>query len=727
MPFIATVLTVLTAVTPAVGDLPPIAGSDATVSTAADSTSTAALAAIEDARLAYRAAWALRQSGEFVTAVETADAELAEIRVLLDLDISTAARRDLVELEARLNGVRDAAKRDAELETRAIADGNEPTRAVLDALAANSVEVQTNPNVEKWIAYYTGPGRKTFELWWYRSGRYQALFEDVLQREGLPPDLVHLVFVESGFSVRARSRAAAVGPWQFIRGTGRLFGLTINNSIDERRDPEKSTVAAARYLKHLYAMFGDWPLALASYNCGEGRVLRAIKLQGTTNFWDLRLPRETEEYVPQFMAVLTIGRNPEKYGFADVQRDTPFEFDAVPLSGPVDMNAIAELAGCDATAIRDLNPALRRNGVSGRDGVLSVRVPKGAGPKVIAQLEEADGLPGQHALVTHRVRKGETLSGIGKRYGVSANLIALENNIGKKNYLRIGQTLDIPTKLPPPKLATIPSDDPRAFTDYVPHKQIRRIAELSLTGHSDPEGRVTVRVGRGESLSQIAQRYGVTVSDIKAWNNLSSTRVRRGTRLKIRTGPVVAMQLSAEDSLALAKIPVRRGYSGSIKGRHKVRSGETLGSIAGKYGTSVSKLKRANGLRSSRIYAGQTLKIPGRGSTATRTGNLRADGTYKVHKGETLGGIANRTGASVASIKRANGLKGNTIRVGQVLKIPGAGGASGPVSGTYRVRSGDTLIEIAQKHGTSVSALKRANGIRGSTIRAGQKLKIPAG
>ena len=150
-----------------------------------------------------------------------------------------------------------------------------------------------------------------------------TLFRDVLKKEGLPPDLVHLVFVESGFNVHARSVSAAVGPWQFLRSTGRLFGLTVNQWVDERKDPEKSTVAAARYLKHLYSIFGDWPLALASYNAGEGTVLRAIKRQGTTNYWDLRLPRQTEDYVPQFMAVLAISRDPEKYGFDFQYRSRP--------------------------------------------------------------------------------------------------------------------------------------------------------------------------------------------------------------------------------------------------------------------------------------------------------------------------------------------------------------------------------------------------------------------
>ena len=249
--------------------------------------------------------------------------------------------------------------------------------ALLNQAAIEDIPLQMNSDVLRYIEFFTGAGRSTFERWLKRSGKYMELFRTVLQKEGLPPDLVHLVFVESGFNLNAKSYASAVGPWQFMKATSKLFGLNVNQWVDERKDPEKATVAAARYLKHLYGIFGDWPLALASYNAGEGTVLRAIKRQGTTNYWDLKLPQQTEDYVPQFMAALAITRDPVRYGFSEVELDDPLRFDEIALKGAVDLRAIARLAGCTVDELKELNPAVRNLSVRGDGGVTTLRVPEG--------------------------------------------------------------------------------------------------------------------------------------------------------------------------------------------------------------------------------------------------------------------------------------------------------------------------------------------------------------
>lgn len=487
-------------------------------------------------------------------------------------------------------------------------------RTLLDQPAIEDIPLQVNGDVLKWIEFFTGAGRSTFERWLKRSGRYMELFRTVLQKEGMPPDLVHLVFVESGFNVNARSYAAAVGPWQFLRSTSRLFGLNVNQWVDERKDPEKATVAAARYLKHLYSIFGDWPLALASYNAGEGTVLRAIKSQGTTNYWDLRLPKQTEQYVPQFMAALAITRDPVKYGFSEVQFDDPMRFDEVCFKGAVDLRSIAKLADCTVEELKELNPAVRTVRLSGSGGLTTLRVPEGKSEIIQQKLAEGAKLPAVNLTVRHSVRKGETLAGIAREYSVSATKLAAVNGVSRKKPLRRGMMLTIPASLSPPPPAVIESgDDPRASTAYVPPRNIGLPARIA--GNSDAADRVNHIVKRGETLESIAEKYGVTAADIRSWNKLKSSTLRPRQRLRVHSPDDAALANAAADSANIANLKVRTakkraGGVGPSRGTHVVRSGETLSTIARRYGVSVSGLRRANGMSGNRIRAGQRLLLP---------------------------------------------------------------------------------------------------------------------
>jgi membrane-bound lytic murein transglycosylase D len=568
-------------------------------------------------RGAYETAYAQRHAGDPMSAIGTAEAALLQIEVALSEDPDANTRRDLVELRSKLNGLRDAAEADLQTPERKVEPGNEPDDRVLNAPAVEGIQPQYNAQVYKWIEFFCGSGRPVFERWLKRSGRYMHLFRSVLQREGLPADLVHLVFVESGFNVNARSHSAAVGPWQFLRSTGRIFGLTVNEWVDERRDPEKSTVAAARYLRHLYSIFGDWPLALASYNAGEGAVLRAIKVQGTTNYWDLKLPRQTEEYVPQYMACLAISRDPHRYGFDGVELDDPMEFDEVAFKGAVDLRTIAKLADCSYDELRFLNPAVLRSAARGADGITTLRVPQSRGQSLMRKLEEGGQLPAVNLTVKHRVKHGETLQQIATHYGVSARELARANGIGRSHPLRSGVTLTVPASLAGPSPALLAANDPRASTDYVPARTYRLPA--SLDGHSEAEGRVTVRVKRGETLKMIAQRNDCTVQDLMRWNRLSKPVVHRGQRLKVRVGDA-ATAGSKRDSLEVAKLdnlrlaPRRhrshRGASSSTHYAITVKSGDTLAAISRRTGVSVSQLKRTNGLTTSQVRSGQRLRVP---------------------------------------------------------------------------------------------------------------------
>jgi soluble lytic murein transglycosylase-like protein len=225
----------------------------------------------------------------------------------------------------------------------------------------NTIPVADHPLVDKWLDYFTGRGRPVFERWLNRSGLYMESMKKALEKEGVPTDLVHLVFIESGFNPAARSYASAVGPWQFMRGTAKIFGLTVNSWVDERRDPEASTTAAAQYLKHLYGLFNSWPLAIASYNAGEGVVIDAVKRQGTKDFWSLRLPEQTRQYVPEFMAVCAIAHDPKRYGFDSTATQDPLTYDEVRLPGSVGLGPLATACGTTVDEIKRLNPAFLRD------------------------------------------------------------------------------------------------------------------------------------------------------------------------------------------------------------------------------------------------------------------------------------------------------------------------------------------------------------------------------
>jgi membrane-bound lytic murein transglycosylase D len=597
----------------------PAAAEPAAVSPVADSVVADASPATL-AREAYQAAWAQRQAGEYAGSVATSARALVGIEQALAANPDASTRRELVDLRSKLDGLRAAARKEAESASTAAAAGNDADERVLNAPAVEQIQPQFNSDVYRYIDFFTGAGRSQFERWLKRSGRYMELFRDVLHKEGLPPDLVHLVFVESGFNINARSVSAAVGPWQLLRGTAQMFGLSVNKWVDERKDPEKSSVAAARYLKHLYSVFGDWPLALASYNAGEGTVLRAIQKQGTSNYWDLKLPRQTEDYVPQFMAVLAIAHDPGKYGFDSVPLDDPMEFDQIAFKGTVDMHAIAHLAGCTDAELKQLNPAVLHTHATGGDGVTTVRVPPGKGEVLLEKLSGGSSLPAVGLTLEHKVKSGETLLGIANQYKVSAHRLALANGIGRRRPLQRGMVLTVPASLSGQSPRLVDATDPRASTAYVPPRVFK--TPVTIDGYSTAEGRSKWTVRRGQTLSSIAESSHVEVADIMRWNHITSIRLTPGQRLKIRSD-TTDVTLSPADSVQIAnlRLPKRkhhthhssathRSTAGAARGSVTVRQGETLSSIAARHGVTVGQLRMVNQLRTTQVKPGQRLKLP---------------------------------------------------------------------------------------------------------------------
>jgi len=409
---------------------------------------------------------------------------------------------------------------------------------------------EMNQKVKKWVEFYVKDGGRLFVRWLKTSAQYMGLVQSILEREGVPGDLAYLVMIESGFNLHARSWAHAVGPWQFILGTARIFDLHVDPWVDERYDPETSTVAAARYLKHLYSMFDSWPLAIAAYNGGEGLVSRALQRQNTRDFWSLRLPRQTEEYVPQFMAALHIAKEPQRYGLnPDVPPAMPFE--EVLVYGPVDLQKIAQVCNAPADSVKLLNPSFKRIKTPARKAGMKVRVPAGTAQKYMSSLsdegirseclgsrgevayqagQELTGVPKDEFLspevrrserhrysppaedelyLTYRVRRGDSLYRISRNFGVTVKKIQEFNEVARGDVIKPGQKLLIPRD--GVRLAESPSD-----------KHVRKSVKLVHI------------VRRGETLYGISGSYGVSINDIVTWNDLPSRRViRPGQRLVV--------------------------------------------------------------------------------------------------------------------------------------------------------------------------------------------------
>jgi len=306
-----------------------------------------------------------------------------------------------------------------------------------------SIPAVENDRVRYFVDYFSGKKRDFFETALARSGRYIPMMATILQGEGLPEDLVYLSLIESGFSPHAVSKAKAVGPWQFIRSTGLRYGLKINGWVDERRDPIKSTRAAAAYLKDLHLQFGEWFLAAAAYNAGEGKVGKAINRSRTDDFWRLSqmtyLKKETRNYIPKFIAAALIASIPEKYGFEDIAYEPPIEYDEVTIEKPLRLEQIAKLAGTSVKAIKELNPALLRNITPPNKDGFSLRLPAGSG-NTFARDYRLIPESAKPKVITHKVKKGETLAAIAKHYGQQVAQLMDLNGL-RSRQVRAGQDL----------------------------------------------------------------------------------------------------------------------------------------------------------------------------------------------------------------------------------------------------------------------------------------------
>lgn len=382
--------------------------------------------------------------------------------------------------------------------------------------------VTRNESVDTWIDFLQGGNRERTELWMERSGKYTPMIREQLRARGMPEDLIYLAFIESGYSTKARSHAAAVGLWQFMAETGKRYGLEVNGYVDERRDPLKSTTAALDYLQELYDRFGSWYLAAAAYNTGENRVARIMREQTGSergrdeDFWKIahRLPRETRNYVPLMLAAGHIGKEPEKYGFENVQYQAPLEFDVVHVPGGVALSTIARAAGVTEASVDELNPHFLR-GITPPGKSWVVRVPKGTEPRFAEAFEAVwreDRLKTRAQPVlaaasgnSHRVKRGETFSHIAKRYGISVASLKSANRGVSASRLQIGQRIRIPGGA----------------------------GAIAASTARKSSGTRFYSVRRGDNLSEIADRYNLSVKRLKSLNGLRSSTIRPGQKLRV--------------------------------------------------------------------------------------------------------------------------------------------------------------------------------------------------
>ncbi|MEJ2066371.1 MAG: LysM peptidoglycan-binding domain-containing protein [Deltaproteobacteria bacterium] len=393
------------------------------------------------------------------------------------------------------------------------------------------IPIVVNDQVEYFIEYFQTTQRKAFSLWLQRSGRYIPMMKEVLREHGLPEDLVYMALIESGFNPRAYSRRRASGPWQFIYRTGKRYGLTVDWWIDERRDPEKTTIAAARHLKDLYDQFSCWYLAAASYNAGAGKISRAIQRYKTEDFWELTkhryLKRETKNYVPKMIAAALIAKSPEKYGFADIEYDEPIRYEKVAVSDATDLRVIARCSETDYEVIKALNPELLRWCTPPDYQNYQAKIPEGKREIFLqnfAQLEPSERITFRR----HYVRSGDTLSQIARRYRTGVSAIMQMNHLRNPRHLRAGTSIIIP--IPADKAVSIRKKTHAATTSPKTAEKPKAIPTIDESSLEE----IRYVVQEGDTLWDIALMYNLRVEDIRRWNNLRGNIIRPKDELVLK-------------------------------------------------------------------------------------------------------------------------------------------------------------------------------------------------
>lgn len=651
----------------------------------------------------------------------------------------------------------------------------------------SDIKLIRNKPVDEYIEFFskTDRGRGFMDKSFYRSGKYFPLIRKILRSNNAPEELIYLSVQESGLNPTIVSRAGAVGLWQFMPSTGNSYGLYQDNFRDDRRDFEKSTDAAARHLKDLYRSFGDWYLAFAAYNAGPGRVNNAINKSGSKDYWEIRsyLPGETKNYVPSILALSFIFRNPEDYGFKNIEYAQPLAFDRVSIKGDLTLDRVAEFCGSDIETIRDLNSELTTDAVPSYDVPYHLRIPHGTFKTFTANYQKSEEFDRngkitpefagneQHGFVTevkditYRVknydpgepryvgvstgkkklsyfyRGNEQLSNVADSFYVRPTDLRIWNNIPYANTPKPNQELAVylSTKMynkfygikeePKEEEKTESTDTASTKNEGSLFEKLKEKKNQTENNNTEIKEKVetkktessykTYTVQSGDYLSKIAEDNGVTVAQLKEWNGISGDKITVGQKLKIYTSGTVTEKKEVKEKTKKSQTT------------HTVQEGENLSLIADKYGITAEDLMEWNDLDNDVIVPGQKLTLVEPKQTKKDNKTVKKAKTHTVKEGENLTLISEKYGVTLKQLRDWNDIDNDVIIPGQVLNVSAPGKdvkktEKTESQKTYKVKKGDTLQSIADKFNVTIKELKIWNDLGSSTIMTGQVLNVSA-
>ncbi|MFZ4670669.1 MAG: LysM peptidoglycan-binding domain-containing protein [Flavobacterium sp.] len=642
--------------------------------------------------------------------------------------------------------------------------------------------IEYNVGLENVIKSFLKNRKRAFERLMGVSQFYFPLFEESLAAKNIPLEIKYLAVVESALNPRAVSRVGATGLWQFMYQTGKQYDLTINSYVDDRSDPLKASNAASQYMTNMYKIFGDWDLVLASYNSGPGNVAKAIRRSGgKQNYWNIRkfLPKETQGYLPAFLATMYIFEYHKEHGIKpDKAIANHFATDTVMIKNALTFKQISDLLDVPVAELQFLNPSYKREEIpfiTGENHYLRLPIDKIAiftsnedkiygfanyeysrrerPYETMLASRDSSKTRSISRVKYYKVKRGDSLSEISDKYGITMAELKKWNHIRgskapKGRSLKIYTTESIAftdKKITKPDTTSVKESKALASNTTKIFKEQKVVTFKDIVKYH--------KVKRGDNLGEVANKYGVSVAEVKKWNKIKSNNIAVGGSLKIikneRIVTTVKKEVKADKSIVDNKIEIavasnenNTDTNQNASDYYEVQRGDNLFSIAKKFNVSLEDLKKWNNLNDLNVQLGSKLSLANKEESAkeeapkTETKIVE----YKVHKGDNIASIAHKYNVSVADIKEWNELEDNNVKLGTKIIVSKTEVAISETKSSnketvasnerdevrlYYVKKGDSLFSIAKKYpGVSISDIKKWNGIKNESLKPGMKLKI---